>query len=93
MDTSVCVIMFVNVPIRVHKIPKSLVKPDACTVNTFAPRHFEAQYRKKIFYVLLIFLQRPHTVTRADLFIQLLLLLLLVPPGMAQGFSQMMAPM
>ena len=28
--------------------PSALVKPDACTVNTFAPRHFDAQYRKRV---------------------------------------------
>ena len=37
--------------LRVHKIPKSLVKPGACTVNRFAPQHSEAQYRSGIFYL------------------------------------------
>ena len=42
-------LMFAKVHIWEHKIPKSLVKPDACAVNTFAPQHFEARYRRRIF--------------------------------------------
>lgn len=49
-DCSIWTQMFVKVHIWVCKIPKSLVKPDKCTVNTFAPQHFEAQYRRRIFY-------------------------------------------
>lgn len=32
------------------RIPKLLVKSNACTVNPFAPRHVPAQYRNRIFW-------------------------------------------
>jgi len=35
---------------KAHWMLETLVKSNACTVNSFAPRHITAQYRNRIFW-------------------------------------------